>query len=77
VTDIAILCEICLGNGRWDDMWPGGDHDDEPVWGVAEVKPDEDSGEWDVTWHVTGLTVAQAQERLDGMEFPGPVHSMG
>jgi hypothetical protein len=76
MTDIAILCETCCANGDWEGMWPGGDHDDEPVWGVATVETDE-SGEWLVTWHARHLTVAQAEERLDGLDLSGDVHVMG
>jgi hypothetical protein len=74
--DVAILCEVCSDNGNFDTMWPGGDHDDSRVWGVAEVETD-DSGEWIITWLATGLTVAQAEEHLDGLDFDGPVHLMG
>lgn len=34
----------------------------------------DDDGEWDVTWHVTGLTVAQAEAHLERMDFPGGRH---
>ena len=74
--DVAILCEVCSGNGDFDTMWPGGDHDDDPVWGVAEIETD-DSGEWVITWLATGLTVAQAEAHLDGLDFGGPVRLMG
>lgn len=74
--DIAILCEICSDNGDFDTMWPGGDHDDAPDWGVAEIETD-DSGEWVITWLATRLTVAQAEEHLNGLDFDGPVHLMG
>jgi hypothetical protein len=74
--DIAILCEVCSGNGNFDTMWPGGDHDDEPVWGVAEIETD-DSGEWVITWLATRLTVEGAEEHLNGLDFGGPVHVMG
>ena len=75
--DIAILCEVCFGNGSWETMWPGSDHDDDPVWGVAEVQADDGSGEWIVSWLATGLTVAQAEAHLNGTDFAGPVHLMG
>ena len=35
MNDVAILCEVCFGNGAWETMWPGGRHDNDPVWGVA------------------------------------------
>jgi hypothetical protein len=44
---------------------------------VAEVQADEDSGEWEVAWLGTGLTVAQAEARLEATDFGGPVHVMG
>lgn len=74
--DVAILCEACSDNGDYDAMWPGGDHDDRPVWGVAEVSTD-DNGEWVINWLATGLTVDQAEEHLAGLDFGGPVHVMG
>lgn len=73
--DIAILCEPCYESGSWDSIWPGGGHDNEPVWGVAEVETGDD-GEWIVTWYMTGLTVAQAEEQLERMDFPGGFHRM-
>lgn len=57
----VILCRACYDGGDWGGMWPGGGHDDEPVWAVAEIETDS-QGEWCVTWHETGLTVAQAEE---------------
>lgn len=53
----------------------GGDHDDRPMRGVAEVEED-DCGEWVINWLATGLTVDQAEEHLDGLDFGGPVHVM-
>ena len=77
VMDIAILCEECYENGCWDTMWPGSGHDGRPVWGVAEIEATDDgSGEWDVTWHARGLTVTQAEARLERMDFPGGWHRM-
>jgi hypothetical protein len=59
-------------------MWPGKGHDNDPTWGVAEIETHENGdGEWVITWLVTGLTVTQAEERLDGTDFGGPVHLMG
>jgi hypothetical protein len=76
--EIAILCEECYENGCWDTMWPGGEDDNRPVWGIAEVETtDSDSGEWDVTWRETGLTVAQAEAHLERMDFPGGWRRMG
>ena len=63
-TDIAILCETCFDNGGWDDMWPGGDHHDDPTWGVGTVEAGNE--DWSVTWFVRGLTVAQAHETRPG-----------
>ena len=45
--------------------------------GVAGVRADEDSAEWEVTWLAAGLTVAQAEAHLEGTDFGGPVHVMG
>lgn len=73
--EIAILCEPCYESGCWDTMRPGGNHDNEHVWGVADVGADDDF-EWHVTWLVTGLTVAEAEAHLDEMEFPGGWHRM-
>lgn len=74
--DVAILCEACLDNGNWETMWPGKWHDKDPSWGVAEIETD-DNGEWVVNWLATGLTVAQAEAHLDGLDFDGPLHLMG
>ena len=74
--DVAILCEHCFDNGDWETMWPGNDHNDEPVWGVAEVETDDD-GEWVLTWLASGLTVAHAEAHLGELEFGGPVRIMG
>jgi hypothetical protein len=57
-------------------MWPGKWHDKDPSWGVAEIETD-DNGEWVVNWLATGLTVAQAEAHLDGLDFDGPLHLMG
>lgn len=74
--DVAIICEVCSANGNFDTQFPGGDHDDRPTWGVAEVETD-DCGEWVINWLATGLTVAQAEEHLSGLDFGGPVHVKG
>ena len=75
--DIAILCEECFESGCWDTMWPGSGHDGRPVWGVAEIEATDDgSGDWDVTWRATGLTLVQAEEHLKRMDFPGGWHRM-
>jgi hypothetical protein len=44
--------------------------------GVAEIATDE-CGEWVINWLATRLTVEQAEEHLDGLDFGGPVHVMG
>ena len=73
--EIAILCEPCYQNGCWDSMWPGGNHDNEHVWGVAEMDTEE-GGDWIVTWLETRLTVAEAEEHLAQMDFHGGYHLM-
>lgn len=79
VEDVAILCEFCYENGNFDTMWPGDgeDHANHPVWGIAVVKVANDDGDWDLKWRARGLTLAQAEERLNGMDFDGPFHLMG
>lgn len=73
--NLAILCETCFGDGDFDGMWPGRDHDDHPSWGVARVET-QDDGEWGLTWYARGLTVAQARAFLAQMELPENVHLM-
>lgn len=59
-TDVAILCQVCFGNGSWDSMWPDGGCGHIHDWAVAEVG--EGDEEWEVTWLATGMTLAEAQE---------------
>ena len=75
--EIAILCEPCYQNGCFDTMWPGSGHDDQRVWGIADIETANDDGDWDLTWLASGLTLAQAETALAGMEFPGGWHRMG
>ncbi len=75
--DIAILCEHCLASGDFGSMRPGrSGHDDAPVFGIAEITVADD-WERDATWLATGMTAAQAQERLDRTEFDEPARLLG
>jgi hypothetical protein len=68
-TDVAILCEVCFGNGDWDSMWPDGDCGHAHHWAVAEVVNGDDG--WEVTWLATGMTLAEAQAYAT--ELPGRI----
>jgi hypothetical protein len=56
----VVLCQPCYELGDFGAMLPGSGHDDAPTWGVAEVKSDN-AGEQRITWHETGLTLAEAE----------------